>query len=203
MRLLRAATLLALPLALAAPARAADEWGTVKGQVIYVGKEKPNQKANVDKDPQVCLKNGPVPTDELVVNAKNQGTRWVVVWLARDDNGTADHTAELPTHPSLKEPRDKQVVMDQPCCQFDPHVVVLRPGQDFVGKNSAPIPHNMHITGSKVNQGISTNPILPAGGSLTIKADQLKPYQLPNMVKCDIHRWMNGYIFVLANPYFA
>jgi len=206
MRSLRSATLLVLPLALILPMRvAAEGWGTVKGQVIYAGKDTPNQTAKVaeHKDAKVCLKNGPVPLDQLVVNSKNKGTRWVVVWLAKDDDGNADHTAELPTHPSLKNPKKKSVVMDQPCCSFEPHIVVVRSGQDFVGKNSAEIAHNMHITGSKVNQAISQNPILPPGTSLTIKAGQLKPYQLPNTVKCDIHTWMSGYIFVLPHPYFA
>jgi len=144
--MLRLATLLALPLAcaLALPVRAGDQdWGTLQGQVIYAGSAKPNQKADVDKDPKACLKNGPILKEDLIVNKKNKGLRWVVVWLAKDDNGKADNRAELPIHPSLKNPKKQSVEMDQPCCKFEPHIVVMREGQDFIGKNSSGLVHNM------------------------------------------------------------
>src|SRR5437588_6334308 len=133
MRMHRAVSLLALSFAcaLALPTRApAQGWGSLKGQVIYTGTEKPNQKADVSesKDAKACLKNGPIILDDLVVNKKNSGLRWVVVWLAEDNNGKADHRAALPIHPSLKNPKETSVAMDQPCCKFEPHIVTLREG---------------------------------------------------------------------------
>src|SRR5215831_18887840 len=106
MQMFRAAMLLALPLAgtLALPVQAGDsEWSTLKGQVIYAGTAKPNQKADLlmNKDEKACLKNGPIIKEDLVVNKKNNGLQWVVVWLAKEDDGKADHRAELPIHPSL------------------------------------------------------------------------------------------------------
>ena len=83
--------------------------------------------ANVDKDQAVCLKNGPIYKSDYVVNPKNKGVRWVVVWLVDAE----DYKKELPIHPDLKEPKDKTVVLDQPCCQFVPHIVALREGQDL------------------------------------------------------------------------
>src|SRR5262249_18028647 len=142
MQRLRAASLLALPVvcALAVPVHAGErEWGTLKGQVIYVGNEKPNEKADLldNKDKKACLKNGPIIKEDLLVNPKNKGLRWVVVWITKDDNGKADHQAPLPIHPALKKIQQKAVAMDQPCCRFEPHIVTLREGQDFVGKNSS------------------------------------------------------------------
>ena len=107
------------------------------------------QKLVVNKDPQACLKNGPIFSEEWVINPKNKGVKWVVVWLAKDDDGKADFGAKLPIHPALKALKSKSVTMDQPCCKFIPHVVVLRKGQDFIGKNSSTIQHNMNIQGIK------------------------------------------------------
>src|SRR5262249_51607438 len=167
MRMFRAVSLLALPLvcALALPARVAAQqaWGTLKGQVIYTGTEKPNQKADLSghKDQKACEKNGSVPKDDLVVNRKNKGLRWDVVWLTVDKNGEADHSAPLPIHPSLKNLKEKSVAMDQPCCRFEPHIVTLREGQDFIGKNSSDLVHNMRVIGVGPNRDNTTNLILP------------------------------------------
>ena len=42
--------------------------------------------ANVDKDQAVCLKDGPIYKSNYVVNPKNKGVRWVVVWLVDADD---------------------------------------------------------------------------------------------------------------------
>jgi len=109
---------LALVLGLAAPALAADgEWGSLKGRIVWGEKEPPAKVAlKVNKDEGVCLANGPILSEEYVVNPKNGGVRWVVVWIARDKGtGKAETTwAPLPIHPLLQEPKDKEVVMDQP-----------------------------------------------------------------------------------------
>ncbi len=215
MRMLRAVSLLALPLAcaLALPSRApAQGWGTLKGQVIYTGSEKPNQKADLsgNKDEKACTKNGPILKDDLVVNKKNKGLRWVVVWLTVDNNGEADHAAPLPIHPSLKNLKEKSVAMDQPCCKFEPHIVTLREGQDFIGKNSSELGHNMRVIGLGPNSNNTTNLILPKKteqkiGKVPWKVTVTRPGRpnLPNPVNCDIHKWMSGYLFVFAHPYVA
>jgi hypothetical protein len=210
--MLRAGSLLALPLVcvLVLTARApAQEWGTLKGQVLYTGTDKPNQKAVVDKDPNACLKNGPILKEDLIVNTKNKGLRWVVVFLAADDNGKADHTAALPIHPSLKNPKEKSVVMDQPCCKFEPHIVTLREGQNFIGKNSSGLTHNMRVIGVGPNGKNTTNLILPPkmeqpmGKFPWVPSFTASLSNLPNPVSCDIHKWMHGWVFVFAHPYFA
>src|SRR5262249_17456228 len=129
-----AITLAGLALTLAAPdAGAADKnggrWGTIKGQVVFNGKKLPEpQPLKVDKDQKHCLSKGKILDEEWVVNSKNKGVRWAIVWLA------ADPTAEnktLPVHPELASAKLKAVVIDQPCCMFVPHVVALREGQDI------------------------------------------------------------------------
>lgn len=171
----------------------AEDWGTIKGQVVWDSGDVPKRAAlKVDKDQNACLKNGPLLDDKLVVNPKNKGVRWAVIYLMNAD----DFKKPIPIHPALKNIQKKVVEIDQPCCQFEPHVLALREGQTLVVKNSATIAHNV-----KVDPEPSLNQIVPPGKSL--KLEDLKARDRPLMVACNIHPWMSGKVFVLPNPYFA
>lgn len=178
----------------AAKAAETEGWGTIKGQVVWAGDKVPQRAPlKVDKDQDACLKNGPLLDDKLVVNPKNKGVRWAAVYLM-NENG---FKKEIPVHPSLRDIKKKVVEVDQPCCQFEPHVLALQEGQTLVVKNSATIPHNV-----KVDPEPSLNQILPPGGQL--KLEDLKARrQTPLSIACNIHGWMSGRVFVLPNPYFA
>ncbi len=183
-------------------ARAAAEdnkdaaWGTIKGRVVFGGDTVPERKqVNVTKDQEHCLSKGPLLSDELVVNKKNKGVRWAFVWLLPAKDGDPP----LPVHPGLKEIKKTEVEIDQPCCQFVPHAVGIRQGQEIVAKNSAPVQHNVHwIGGLKNGDG---NVIVPAGQSYTIKG--LVANRLPVKLSCDIHGWMSGWIRIFDHAYFA
>ena len=185
----------ALVLAAATGVRAAG-WGTIKGQVVWDGGDVPPPvKLNVNKDKEHCLSKGPIFKEELVVNPKNKGVRWTVVYLMSGDG----FSKEVPVHPSLKAIKTPVVEIDQPCCRFEPHVLALREGQTLLAKNSAPIAHNVNIQGGA--KGPNLNQILPPGGKL--KVEDIAARQLPISVACNIHGWMSGKVFVLKNPYFA
>lgn len=181
---------------LTATAADKNEWGTVKGHVVFGGDKVPEpQPLSVSKDQDHCLAKGPLHSEEWVINKSNKGVRWVFVWLAPEPKGEA-----LKIHPSLKEPKDKEAVMDQPCCQFVPHALALREGQTLITKNSAPVAHNTHWTGHPLkNPG--GNVIVPAKGSYTIT--DLKADRFPVVVSCDIHGWMKAYVRVFDHPYYA
>jgi hypothetical protein len=174
----------------------AEGWGTIKGQVVWYGKEAPKREpANVTKDQAECEKNGKLWDDKLVVNPKNKGVRWCIVYLIN----VGGFDKDIPIHPKLKEIKNKTVELDQPCCQFEPHMLAMREGQTLIVKNSAKISHNTNLIGGV--KGPNTNPILPGGGRLTI--EEIKARPIPITVKCDVHPWMSGWIAVLKNPYFA
>jgi len=180
----------------AAAAAQADSWGTIKGQVVWDGKEAPKRAPiNVTKDQAACLKNGKLFEDKLVVNPENKGVRWGIVYLMSEKGFAKD----IPVHPKLKAIKNKTVELDQPCCQFEPHMLAMREGQTLIVKNSMTISHNVNIVGGV--KGPNTNPILPAGGKVTV--EDIKARYMPILVKCDIHPWMTGHIAVLKNPYFA
>jgi hypothetical protein len=178
----------------AAPAAADGEWGTIKGRIVWAGGEIPTPNhLNVNKDQGHCLSKGPILSEDWVINPKNKGVRWVVVWLV--PNGGA---GKLPIHPSLKEPAKKEVEIDQPCCKFEPHALAIRKGQALVARNSSPIAHNVDWKGIKQDGG---NTLVPPGQKLSIK--NLKATGFPVSVSCGIHPWMKGWVWVFDHPYYA
>jgi plastocyanin len=176
---------------------AAPEWGTVKGQMVFGGATVPEPRpidiGNDNKDKQHCLSQGPLFSEEWVINKQNKGVRWAFVWLAP---AKTDET--LPVHPSLKEIGKKEVAIDQPACKFIPHALALRQGQTLVAKNSASVSHNINWTGLKNPGG---NVILPPGQSHAIA--NLVADRFPVKLACNIHPWMSAWVRVFDHPYFA
>src|SRR6516225_3108241 len=81
---------------------AQQEWGSIKGQLVFEnGKEVPVETLKVDKDQDHCLSKGDILAEKYVVNPKNRGVRNVVVWIAVDKDGHSNHKAALPIHPDL------------------------------------------------------------------------------------------------------
>jgi plastocyanin len=181
---------------LAAPSAHAQGWGNVKGQVTWGGgAAPPREKINVTKDEAACLAKGALFSEKYVINPKNKGVRWVLVWLTDAESPNK----ALPVHPSLKAINPKTVVIDQPCCMFEPHVVAIREGQTLEFKNSAGIAHNVKVDGGA--KGPNINPILPPSGSVKVSDVEARKFPIP--VSCSIHPWMKGYVGVYKGPYFA
>ena len=172
-------------------------WGDVKGSIIWGGDKIPERlpldlKQNPDK--AACLKDGNLLDETWVVNPKNKGLRYTFVWLEAKDK-----EAKVPIHPSLKDIKDKKIIMDQPVCMFLPHAIGMREGQVLVAKNSARISHNFKWSGGTLNQG--NNVLLPPNTEREI--DDLKAERSPVSIECNIHPWMRGWVRVFNHPYFA
>jgi hypothetical protein len=169
-------------------------WGTIRGRIVWDGATVPAQKP-LDITVKNCLANGPVLNEELVVNQTNKGIKNVLIWLLPQRKGE-----KVPVNPTLAKPPAQPVVLDQPRCQFFPHVLGVREGQDLLVKNSAAIAHNVNWAGDPLkNPG--GNQLLPAGGSYTITG--LRAQRLPMQVKCNIHPWMSAWVGIYDHPYFA
>jgi hypothetical protein len=190
-------------LALAGTAGAAESpagWGTVKGRVTYNGQAPAPVKINVDKDQAHCLSKGDIYSEEWVVNPKNNGVKWAFVWLEPvPDPANPAKKQKMPINPALKEIKDKDIVLDQPCCKFEPHAFAMRQGQVLIAKNSAPIAHNVNWTGGAKNPG--NNVIVPPGQE--VKIDDLVASPFPVSVSCNIHGWMKGWVRIFDHPYYA
>jgi hypothetical protein len=192
----------------AAAGKGADNgggWSTVKGQVVYEGPDDNLQpkEVNVNKDQEHCLSKGKLYEQKWVINPKNKGVRWAYVWLTPDPQiRKPDHKKFTPEqiHPSLRTVKDKEVVMDQPCCQFEPHALAMRAGQVLVIKNSAPVSHNSKYDGDPANQP-SGNPTIAPGKE--VKVEGIGPSWKPMMIECGMHGWMKSWVRSFDHPYFA
>jgi len=185
---------LLLALALAPAAHAAG-WGTVKGSVVVEGAVPARKAVAVTKDQDHCLKNGPLLSEDYVVNPKNKGVRWVMVWLV----DAQDPKKPLPIAPSLAKAKSASESMDHLSCRLEPHVLALREGQALVVKNSAAVTHNVNITGGVVNPNV--NYIMPPETTRTVSGWTAST--VPVLVTCNIHPWMKAYIRVFKHPYYA
>ena len=90
------------------------------------------------------------------------------------------------------------VVIDQRGCVYTPRVVGVRVGQTLQIKNSDPLLHNVHGLSGKDN---SFNVGQPTAGLMY--QWKAKNEEVMLHLKCDIHNWMNAFIGVVTNPYFA
>ena len=143
-----------------------------------------------------------VPVEDVWSEITKTGSvQNTVVWLLPAGNNAAAKIPAAQIHPMYAKKADKPKVIDQPCCMFEPRVLALRDGEDYVVKNSAKIAHNVNVIASRRSGNKSFNVILPSGASKKIAS--VKAYRTPMNVRCDIHPWMQAYIWVFDSPYFA
>jgi plastocyanin len=174
----------------AAPVTASG-WGTLKGQVVFGGTPPAPkdlvEKGKAIKNPEVCAKDAPIPSERLVVDAATKGVKNVLVYIPKPTavNEEAKSAAA-----------QVNVEFDQKYCIFKPHVLAVMAGASVLLKNSDPIPHN---TNSKLRNN-TFNPLMAEGQSIPYKVTAERS---PGPVECNIHPWMKAYWMVLDNPYSA
>ncbi|MFO0936416.1 MAG: hypothetical protein U0798_07900 [Gemmataceae bacterium] len=174
------------------------KWVTIKGQ-IKLENAPAATDINVTTDKQHCLSKGPLKTDDLVVNPKNNGIKNVVVYLRPDDKDRNAKFKPSEINPELANPKSVEHVIDQPCCQFVPRIVVARVGDTITVKNSAPVNHNIKYESDNNGSG---NWNMPAGTSQKFKAPcAAEPRPIP--FECNVHPWMKGQIRIFDHPYYA
>jgi len=165
---------------------ASAEWGTLKGRFVLIGDVPAAAALTVDKDVAVCGKNKLVSEDVVVGDGK--GVANVVVFV-RDK--------KVKVKPELEAAaKEVKPVLDNLNCRFEPHVLFVQTGQNFVIKNSDTVGHNSNIATVK---NAPSNDLVPAGGEVTKKFDSDEA--IPAQVTCNIHPWMKGWIVVRNNPY--
>lgn len=169
----------------------------IKGRVVFDGTP-PKMEVQAamlkHKDKDYCLK---APEDQKVEQAwiigKDKGVAYTVVYLEPTGGGKFEV-------PDAVKKSLKPVVLDQPYCEYVPHLIGLYPaGQKLIVKNSAEIPHNTKIQGDPL-QNPTRNPTLQPK---TEETYTLKYQSQPLKVQCDIHNWMNAQIKTFHHPYFA
>src|SRR5918996_746860 len=177
------AALIALPATgLAAAYEGGDvkDGGTISGAVKFKGNAPPPKKLDVNKDQEVCGKT-PKTDQSLVVNNGNLAN--AVVTITDIKKG--------------KKIETKKVQLDQKGCEYRPHVLAFPAGSTLEILNPDGILHNVH-TQSKVNPPFNlAQPKFKT--SMEVKVE--KPEIIA--VRCDVHPWMSGWLFVAENPYYS
>jgi plastocyanin len=176
----------------AAPA-AMQDWSpsmgvaSVTGTIKFDG-EPPKRRALDMGSDASChdLHSGEAPVDESIIVSADGGLQNVFVWVKKGHEG---YKFATPSEP---------VLLDQTGCVYTPHVVGLMKGQKLQISNSDPVTHNVH-TYSKKNP--SFNKSQPAGTASIDKV--LNRDEGMFRVACDMHGWMNSYVAVVDNPFFA
>jgi hypothetical protein len=196
---MNAASLLLLCVPCAAPP-VAQEWGDVRGQVVFDGDKIPeNPKVEVTADRKHCLSKGPILKDKLVIDSKTKGVRWVIAYLAPVKDFRKMKAGDVPIHPSLRKV-PKELVVKAPCCKFEPRVLVMREGTTLVFKNDkkTPVAHNIFPQGEGVP---AISRLIPLDGTQTFMGIKARPF--PASFSCTIHPWMEGWLFTTHHPYAA
>lgn len=162
-------------LILAAPTHAGD----IKGEVKYTGKAPAPVTHKTGKFQKVC---GPEILSESLI-LENQKVKNVVVWLE------GKQAKKLKSKPGT-------YTIDQKKCAYSPHVLAMPQGSELKILTSDPINHNIH-TYSFDNDPINIM-FLP-------NQDYTQEMEEPEVIKvsCDLHGWMEAYIVVTPNSYFA
>jgi hypothetical protein len=154
--------------------------GAIKGKVVYNG-EIPTRTVVPTKDQQVC--GGVREEPEVKVGAGN-GVGDAIVYLKEVEQGKAwPAAAQAPT-------------LENKGCLFGPSLQAIPAGKLNV-LNSDPVLHNTH---GFYGKRTAFNIALPNQGQ-TIEVNLPRPGQVK--VECDAHGWMLGWVYVVANPYYA
>ena len=132
------------------------------------------------------------------------------MWTISKDGGVANVVISLapPADKKFKKLDDKlleaykhPVVLDQPFCNYVPHVVALYTEyQPLIAKNEAKMNHNVKIEAGPILGGTKDFNIPPGGKEeVSLKGG---PETVINAA-CSIHTWMSAKIALFNNPYFA
>ena len=154
--------------------------GSIEGNVVFNGTV-PMRKIIPTKDVEIC---GGVREEPMITVGAGKGVQDAVVYLVDVAKGKA------------WPPVGKVPHVDNVKCRFDPEVQVMQAGPlDVINKD--PVLHNTH---GYYGKRTAFNMALP-------NKDQSIPAALDRAgnvrLDCDAHGWMEGWIYVRDNPYYA
>jgi len=164
--------------------------GAIEGTVHYAGTAPKPVAIDMNQDPACTL--GPPLTSEQYVVCNGGGFANVFIYIK---DGLGNKVYAAPTQP---------VDIDQKGCRYVPHVVGVMAGQPVRFTNSDPTMHNIHMVPTvQGNQAVDVSQP-PAGGPQTPQdARTFAKPELMMPVRCNNHPWMQAFINVSVNPFFA
>jgi len=155
--------------------------GTISGRVSYDGTPPPPEKVTITQDPATCGTSREL--DEWQVSSSG-GVKEAVVYLVDIKSGKK---MDFPSTPLL----------DQKGCRYQPHMQIIAKNANLQVKNSDPILHNIH----SYQEGRTILNIAEPKQGMVV--DKKMSKSGGESLKCDIHNFMRGGLFVAENPYAA
>jgi plastocyanin len=159
--------------------------GNIEGVVSFEGTAPKNEPIKMNADP-VCVKENPTAQTQETYEVADGKLANVFVYVK---DGLGNYVFDTPTTPAT---------IDQKSCRYHPHVFGIRVGQPLEIINSDGTLHNIHAM-PKTNAEFNTGQ--PIQGMKTMHTFDKKEVMVP--FKCDVHGWMNAYVGVMDNPYYA
>ena len=159
--------------------------GSIVGTVHFDGKPPARVSIDMSMDPACAMSATPNSAEQVVVTGHSLANVYIYV-----KSGIPASSAPAGTAPT---------VLDQKGCRYTPHVIALQQGGSVQFKNSDPTMHNIHTTPADGSTSIDVSQS-PMGEPQTKQFNQAET-MLP--VRCNNHPWMQAYINVAPNPYFA
>ena len=168
----------------ATPAAAAAGNRKITGVVTFEGDPPPRAELKMNADP-VCAKKSKGQKSESVL-VKDGKLQNVVVYISSD---------------IAAKPAAGEVVVDQNGCMYRPRVQCAAAGQTIKITNGDATMHNVHAyLGEGKGKTLFNQAQVPNGPAITKttkKAGELWHFT------CDVHPWMEGFVFVANNGYCA
>lgn len=173
------------PAAHAAPAAYSEttvaNGGTVTGRVYFTNDFPPAETVQPDRDADTCGVR--VPKEVSVVDPDSKGLAHAVVRIEGISSGKAFDSSEQ--------------AIEQLKCRYQPHVTVVRPGEEFNIVNQDPILHNVHAYRGDETAFNLAQPFQGQASSQALDKEGIV------RVACDVHSWMEAWLLVIDSPYFA
>ena len=164
--------------------------GNISGVVHFTGKAPERIKIDMSMDP-ACALAASEPgvqnyTEQYIVNNVRLANVFVYVksgiqpWSAKFDS--------------------PHIVLDQKGCRYVPHVIAVQQGGKVEYRNSDPATHNVHtLPQEPANHSVDVSE-MPGGEPQT---ETFRSPELMIPVRCNNHPWMQAFINVAPNGFFA
>jgi plastocyanin len=160
--------------------------GSITGVVHFTGKAPQRIPIDMSADPACALTGGTNLTEQYIV--ANGRLANVFVYIK---SGIAPWQSPAAAPP---------VIMDQKGCRYVPHVIGVQQGGRVEFRNSDPATHNVHtLPSNPANHSVDLSE-MPMGQPQT---ETFHASELMIPVRCNNHPWMQAFINVAPNGFFA
>ncbi len=168
----------------AAPPVDPAQAGTLTGTVHLKGTPPARVAIDMSMDP-ACSLAGDNLTEQYIDTKGGLGN--VFVYIKSGIPASSAPAGAAPLH------------VDQHGCRFIPHVAAVQQGGSVTFTNSDPTMHNVHT----VTVGETPGMDVSQGPGAAPQTRQFSSPQTMLSIRCNNHPWMNAFLNVAPNPYFA